>query len=207
MATITFLNAVNEVLLLVGENEVPDLAAPVARKAVLCLQSSMRFIHNLCNWPYLVSDVSIQNWTDNSVATLPPIQDILHVRVPSLRTRLYNESLANVTSLLQLSQSSGTPTCYSRNGDTVTVAPRALLSGLQALVFKVVLQPTVPTLASDVMALPDDIYDCVRVHAIMMMHVHHTGDSDSAAQCRTDFENRMHILRSVTVGQPAGSMI
>jgi hypothetical protein len=207
MATITFLNAVNEVLLLVGENEVPDLSSPVARKAVLNVQMAMRFIHNLCNWPYLTADVTIANWVDGSQGVLPPVQDILHVRVPSLRTRLSNESLAYVTSLLQAQQSAGTPVYYARNGDTVTVVPRATLTELQSLIFKVVLQPTIPTLATDVMVLPDDIYDCVRIHAIMMMHVHHTGDSDAAAQCRTDFENRMHILRSVTVGQPSGSMM
>lgn len=193
--TTTLLAACNEVLLNVGEMEVVDLTSPPARKARLALQKSIRTVGDMHNWSYLLQVVSTTNWVGN-VATLVPIQEIYGA---SLKTTVL--ASVDADALFDYTASTdfppGTPEMFAKVGDNrVAVYPEPLADDKPLVLFRVLLQPSTPSLATDSITMPADIYDLVTTFAEYLMHRNHTTDSGSAAECLKEFELRLHMLRT-----------
>ncbi len=195
MYTTTLLEACNEVLLNVGETEVPDLSAPHAKKARLSIQRALRSVASLHNWTYLQKVIQPSSWL-NGYATIVPCQDIYTV---SLRTDLLLS--AGIDELydraVRFPNLDGTPTHFSRVDETtIFVYPQPSVVDQADIMLRVLLQQQVPQLAGDDFSLPVDVYDCIMIYAEMLMHRNHTTDSAAMQQCSQEFEMRLHNLRS-----------
>lgn len=205
MPTLTLLAACNEALLNVGENEVTDLASPVGKKARLAVQNAIRTISTMHNWLHLQAVVSANSWV-NGYAVLPAIEEVYNVTLrndvleSASADMLYNYAVRNP-------MTGSTPMWYARAGENrVLVYPEPSVTDKPLVQFRVMLQQSVPQLGSDSFTLPDDVYDLVAVYAQMLLHRNHTTDSVAMQACASEYEMRLHMIRSRDASQVVGSM-
>lgn len=205
MATLTLLQACNQVLLNVGETEVPELTSPPARKARLSVQRAIRSVASLHNWTYLQKVIQPSAWL-NGYATVVPTQDVYTASVGTTILRS-----ADIDALYEQSVKapvvSSTPTHFSRVDETtIFFYPEPSVAERDSIRLRVLLQQQVPQQAGDSFTLPDDVMDCVMIYAEMLMHRNHTTDSAAMQQCSQEFEMRLHNLRSRDSSQTVGNM-
>ena len=199
MTTATLLAACNELLLQVGEIEVTALLSPPARKARLALQSSIRFVSQLHPWQHLQATLSPLSWV-GGVATFAPLADVYQAFCNG-----YVISAAKAPSLLEKANVApsvtGTPQYYAQWGDnSVLFYPTPSASDKLLTTIIALTTPTVPSLDTDSFTLPDEFYDAVMTYAQYLMHRNHTTDMQAAQQSLSDFELRIHMLRSRQAG-------
>lgn len=197
MPTTTLLAACNEVLINIGEAEVTDLASPVGKKVRLAMQNAIRTVGTMHNWLYLQTTVSVvfANWLAG-VAVLPPIQEVYTVWLGNDIIKPQPADQLN-EALIKNPMAGSQPLYYSRVGENkVLVYPEPSTANKPLVQFRVLLAPQVPSLAADTFTLPDDVYDIVSIYAQMLMHRNHTTDMQAMQACASEFEMRMHMLRS-----------
>lgn len=200
----TLLDSVNELLLNVGEQQVANLSGTVARKAALSVQRAIRFVANLHNWTFLNTVISTANWV-NENAVLPPLQEVFAVSLDQYVLRsiaydtLYEQDIRNNSAI-------GVPLYFSRTASGVAVYPEPRTLDKPRVQFRVALAPTVPIVGGDNFTLPPDVYDAVMTYAEVLMHRNHTTDMGAMQACASDFELRIHMLRSRYSSQRTANM-
>lgn len=206
MPTTSLLIACNEVLLNVGELEVSDFTTPVGKKARLAYSSAIRAVSSLHAWQHLQATVSALSWNvEGDTATLTPIQELYSVSLGTdvLRSVGFDELYERDIRIA----ATATPLYYARaEQNSVLLYPTPSVADRPNLKFRVLLQPTVPSLPGDNFTLPDDFYDLVHIYAQMLMHRNHTTDLQAAQACQSEFELRTHMVRTRQTSQVVGNM-
>jgi hypothetical protein len=190
----TLLDAVNEALLQVGEREQTALTSPIAKKARLAVRSSVDLCSRMHAWRHLRSTILTTSWV-NGVATLAAFQELYHVVSGTIILKASNpDSLQNQE---RISPIVGVPSYYAVIGENkVLVYPQPDVPTREAIEFQVLLEPTLPNLATDVIAVPPGLYELIVLYTQIVLHRTHTGDLASAEACLRDFEVRMHMYRT-----------
>lgn len=204
MPTTTLLNTCNEVLLNVGETEQLDFSTPVGKKARLAVRSAISAVSSLHAWQHLQTTILATSWV-GATATLVPIQELYSVALGTdvLRSVGFDELWERA----QRIPATATPLYYSRaEQNTVLVYPNPTAAEQLAMRFRVLLQPTIPSLAADSYTLPDDFYELVGIYAQMLLHRNHTTDATAAEMCSREFEMRTHMVRTRQTSQVVGNM-
>ncbi len=75
VSTTTLLQAVNRVLLDVGERRVTNLTSPPAEKAKNYLQEALRYLTTVHDWEWLYNKVVASNWIGDTF-TVPTAQQV-----------------------------------------------------------------------------------------------------------------------------------
>lgn len=205
MPTQTLLTAVNETLLNIGESRQGDLSSAVGVKGRLAMQKAIRFVGMLHNWRYLSAVISTANWV-NDYAQLVPIQNLYEVTLDQQVLRSVPEDTLYGYAARTAFTPSVAPQYYSLTGQGVRVYPSPLTIDKPRVLFRVLLLPQVPQLAADNFTIPDDIYDAIQTYAEMLLHRNHTTDIAAMQACASDFELRIHMLRSRHTSQTVSNM-
>lgn len=207
MPTTTLLAACNDALLNVGELEQLDLSTPVGKKARLTIRSAISAVSSLHAWQHLQATISATSWS-GATATLAPIQELYSVALgltaPSV---LRSVGFDELWERSQRIPATATPLYYARAEQyTVLLYPTPNATEQAAARFRVLLQPTIPSLAADSFTLPDDFYELVQIYAQMLLHRNHTTDATAMEACSREFELRTHMVRTRQTSQVVGNM-
>lgn len=188
------LTACNEALLQVGEREQSDLSTPVGKKARLAIRGAIDMCATMHAWRFLRQTVITTNWL-NGVVTLPPFKELYQVTSGNILLTPTNP--AALLNRLAQSPVIGIPSRYCVTGDNqVTVYPEPSLADKNAMQFRLLLEPTLPSLATDDIVVPTPFYELVVLYAQIILHRTHTTDLASAEAAQRDFEIRMHLSRT-----------
>lgn len=194
MATQTLLETCNEALLQVGEREQPSLTAPTGKKARLAVRSAIDICARMHAWRFLRVIASTTNWL-NSVGTLPPFQELY--QASNGTQLLYLTSPEAIQNHVIRNPEVGLPLYCSVIGENqVMVYPLPAAAVLNAIQFRLLLQPTIPDIATDVLNFPAPFFELVDLYTQVILHRTHTTDLASAEAALRDFEVRMHMHRT-----------
>lgn len=194
--TKTLLEAVNELLLIVGELDVATLTSPVARKAVVAIQRGISAVSDLHRWSYLEATVVPSSVSGNVLTLLFPNSRIRFVSFS--QTVLSEEPEPRIYAAIATSPATGWPRVFARLSEsTVLIYPTIVPADLSKFSLKVNQLPILPIIATDVITLPDSVYNCVQLHAEVIMHRIHTGDMEALNAAQAEFETKLHYARTL----------
>jgi len=192
----------------VGELEVTTLspATTVAKKAKIAIINSIDFIARIAHWPYFRQEVAALSWVAG-VATVTPYQRVYEVVDTLTKYVLRSIHPVTIRDLTSEAAAVGIPIYYSIVGDNQVMLypePTALIK--PEIRFRILVEPTMPTVDADVIALSPPLYQLAALYAQIRMHVAHTGDISTAEALSREFEMRVQHLRSQDVLQNTFNM-
>lgn len=196
----TLLEAVNEVLLQVGEREVSSFSSPVARKARLAIRRAQNFVGTLHQWRHLRATVSPSRFVGD-ICTLPPFLTIYSVYRGTQALQPIN--LDAIIYKVNTANSAGNPRYYSIVGEnSVLIYPSPTPTEQTQIRVSLLLDATVASNPADVLEGPDGYVDLVTLYAQVVMHRIHTTDLNAADATAREFETSVHMYRTLNVIQP-----
>jgi len=204
-STTTLLQAVNRVLLDVGERQVSNFATPAAAKAAAYLKDSFTDMQNFHDWEWTRAVLSATSWSLDS-ATFTNLRRIQNVVwnldnagkrvIPHCDLLGYDQySIESFDSIISTSTRPHRWTQYTE--DTIKINPypidatgqgRLKINGYQYL--------TPPENASDTFQCPERFIPTVIKRAVYMMTLRHLGDLQTAQLLEGEFERQLFIFRN-----------
>lgn len=195
--TKTLIDAVNELLLVIGELPVTNLSSPVARKAVIALNRAASQVAQHHRWTFLraTSGVTAVPGDAGAYTILFPSSRILSVYLPG--NVLQEQPPLELLKQAKQTPATGIPRYWARVTDSLLrIYPAMLPAAVPTAT--VLYLGLIPTLAvdSDVLTVPDDVYYCIQLFAEMTMHRIHTADMGALQAATLEYENKLHFART-----------
>lgn len=205
-STTTLIEAVNRVLLDVGERQVTTLASPASLKAVDYLQDAYIDLQNFHEWEWLRSEFSATSW-DNEKALFTNLRRIKYVRhqkdssegirwIPYVDQTLFDrfalESYDSSTS------TSSRPLRYTIfDHETIKLNPYPTDStGRTAITIIGWKYFAPPTTASGTFTIPERFMGLLIKRAVYQMTVRHLGDLQAAGAIGNEFYEQLNLYRN-----------
>lgn len=205
-STTNLLQAVNRVLLDIGERQVTSFTSPAARKAKAYLQDAFNDLQMFHQWEWLYGTTVLQNWVENKA-------EILNAR--RIRNLLYNtgtyrypisyvdritfdkyHSLSG-TSFLDTDTSTRPRFFTIENESQVRLTPYPSQTLNRAKVEADIiwyLQP--PNDETDLFPIPERFMTPLYKRACYQMAIRHLGDANLASAFQAEFEQAVNQFRS-----------
>lgn len=194
----TLLESCNEVLIQVGEREVPNFTSSVGKKVRLAYRRAQNFVGVLHAWRHLRVTVTTTNWV-GGLATLPPFQSLFQVFLTQ-GTTAYPLACLNPSALsykLEQAPQVGIPRFYCIEGEnTIRLYPTPTPAMLPFIDFYLLLKPTIASNLADVLAGPDSYVELCTLYAQVVMHRTHTTDLNASQATMREFETSIHMYRT-----------
>jgi hypothetical protein len=189
----TFLDLVNEVLLQVGEREVPNFSSAVGRKAKLAVRGAVIFCQHQHDWRFTNTTLTVDlpGWS-NGTATLSDMRRLHSVY-------LDNFPLRRVSShdYYPADTGAGVPNCYAIVGENqVRLWPIPSDAIKPTVQFNVSTSLSIPVNETDVLNYPESFKEILSLYAQASMHRTHTTDMAALDACLRSFELLIHTYRS-----------
>jgi hypothetical protein len=207
----TLLEACNEVLLMVGEREVPNFSSPVGKKVRLSLRRAQFFVGTLHPWRHLRAKTtpSLADWVGD-VVTLAPFSVIYSSHHAPLPSQSYEVQQINPETLQYKARNApivGIPQYYSVVGENkVQVYPQPTDTMKAQMTFSLLTKAQIASAPTDVLQGPDGYNELIVLYAQIVMHRCHTTDLNAAESTAREFETSIHMYRSLDVAQQVSYM-
>ena len=209
---ITLLEAVNRVLLDIGERKVSSISNPASEKAKNYLQDAVRFLASAHDWEWLYNRVTATSWLGDSF-TLPTAQQIRGVAWKDIYGNYRDLQYIDVRQF-DLSVSNGFYTASTANRpiyytipshQEVRVNPYPLDAFGQDRVVAYIIEDIMPpTVETATFPVPDKYMQLVIKKADYYMAIHHLEDDKSAQFFDRDFNEMLHRYRVQENKTPTG---
>ncbi len=214
-STTTLLDAVNNVLLDVGERRVTSLTTPFAQKAAKYVLEAVREIQRYNDWNWLYDTVTPTSWVGDQ-ATLTNVHRILHAswdigtnstykRLRYLDPETYDATVVPTPFDWSVSSSSapGVWTLIKRNMLRVNPYPTDQIGKTKLKVY-VIREMVPPAEPGDKFPIPEDMMSLVNMYATSKMCLHHLGDAQTAAILKDQFNEQVFLARAREAKAPVG---
>ncbi len=213
--TTTLIQAVNRVLLDVGERQVTSFTSVAARKALAYVQDSFVTIQNFHNWEWLRTSKTPDAWLTDQ-ATITNSRRIRRVSYQLDATDIYFQEVPIVDgvsydnyALVAFSTTSniGTRPCRYTIIDeqTIKINPYPTDSTTQSnVIVHYVQHIDPPDTATDVFNMPERFVPTLLKHADAMMFARHLGDFGSGQAMQQEFIADLTGFRSRENASPTG---
>jgi hypothetical protein len=205
----TFIQAINQVLVNVGERATQQLNTPVTRLAAQTVADALEEMSLDHDWQHLRGRVNAVSWA-NETATLPQIVKLYNVG--------YQRELGNIEMLPFLheeefdsrqlfSSITGHSASYTYDGNNkVRVNPYPTTAPERAkFFFYVTRRIAQPTTLVSVLDLPDHLVPLLVKKASALMATRHTGDPRLAQGFANEYDRMLLRQRTVNQKVPAAS--
>ncbi len=213
LSSTTLIQAVNRVLLDVGEREVSNLNSPPAKKAKNYLQEAVRFLATVHDWEWMFSRVPSTGWVGDTFS-VPNAQQIRGVScldssgvsrdLQFVDVRQFD--LASFQSYSIASSPSNRPTVYTiPTYQRIRVNPYPTDAIGQSRVYAYIIEDLVPpTLDTSFFPVPEKYMQLVIKKADYYMSIHHLEDANSAQFFDKDFQEMVIKYRVNEQKTPTG---
>lgn len=204
-STETLLELTNQVLMGGGDEPTRTLVETVAAKrAVQALKDALYDVSALGDWPHERDIVSPNAWDDVALTcTLNGVSQVNMVWVDGVRIPFVEYQLVAGRTAVQ----GELPTCWTQvSANVFRVAPYPTTTEQKALVlFEVSKWPTVPTLDTDTIPLPQYLIPPLVSRATGIFVLRHLQDAGLANQYNNEFEVRLQQARNLSSQVPRNS--
>lgn len=198
-STTTLLDAVNDVLLHVGERQVTTFNSYPAQKAVNFCQEALLELLDANDWKFNRDKVTADSWS-NEVATLTEVRRLLGVSIQfSNGVRgVLNE--VTFDEFNQYNPTEGIPYYFwFENSTTVHVHPYPSAAEQANVLFDVIEIPTTPTAVDDTFPIPQRFIRFITTYATARMKQDHLDDANNA---QLDFQRADRMLGNFIRREP-----
>jgi len=194
MATRTLIEAINDVLLQVGERPTSSLTSPVSRKAFLAIEAALNDINAANDWLFKKLNVPITQRTVE-IHTVPGLErlDRLHYRnaESGQETLLYHMSPAELYGTYKVEP--GTPQAYALIDDeTIAILPYPEV--LNVIIVYGTRSIAMPQGSADLIDVPDRFYSLVMTRALYHMLTTHLSDTQAAGVKDLEYQRQVRQL-------------
>lgn len=203
-STSTLLDAVNRVLLDVGERITIDLTRPAAAKAAKYVQEAFNDTQNFHDWEWLRQSQGVDSWSTDS-ATFNNVRRIRTVSwdtgygyydIPFIDIDSFN--YLYITSFVGATSTATYPSWWTKaDEDTIRLNPYPTDSTGQAkLKAQVIKYYDPPASTTSMFNCPERFVNLIVKRAVYMMFARHLGDLNTAQVMEGEFESLLATYRS-----------
>jgi hypothetical protein len=190
----TLLEAVNDVLLQVGERPSSSLTNPVSRKAFLAIEAALNDINTANDWVFKKLAVPITQRTQER-HTVPGLErlDRLHYRSPTTLRETLLRPMAPSELYGAYEVKAGIPEAYALVDDeTIAVLPYP--EELSVIIVYGTKSILIPQGRDDLVDLPDRFYSLLLTRALYHMLATHLSDNAAASLKDQEFVVRVRQM-------------
>jgi hypothetical protein len=195
--TKTLIDAVNELLLVIGELPVTNLSSPVARKAVIAINRAASQVGQHHRWTFLRATTGVTAVPGDAGAytILFPSSRILAVYLPG--NVLQEQPPLSLLQQAKQVPATGVPRYWSRVTETLLrIYPAMLPAAVPTATVLYLGLISEMFVATDTLTVPDDVYYCIQTYAEMTMHRIHTADMNALQAATLEYENKLQYART-----------
>ena len=194
----TQLEAVNDVLLAIGERQVQSVSNYPAQKAKQALEQALQVIANSNDWPWLTETTPALSW-ELDTAEIPPNARLLNVSYIGVELlRMEARQFAHYTAR------GGIPLYYFQEGvQTVKVYPYPDTEQQKTqTLFTYAASINAPAGENDTYPIPQNMIDLLHIGGLTYMAASHTDDVQLHQAYSRDFQGRLRgrVMRQTGKG-------
>lgn len=204
-STTTLLEAINEVLVSIGERSVTTIGTFPSQKARYALSQALQDIANLNDWAFLKQSTAAVSWSLDE-ATLPAMSRLLGVSLrPYQGWGVYELEAVSRTDYDWYNTSPGLPRVYLQSDvDKVRVAPYPVTeTEKNNLLFHYVAALTMPATESATFPIPERFIPLLVKGAMQYMALTHLDDANTSTFYKRQFDE---MARQLIVREPGISI-